>query len=135
MPRRTLLLLPAVLAALALPVTPALAGGGDDDDSDDSATATLRATQACVSGERAKVRVTGELIDSVEFFLDGDLVKTDDSPDSDDRYTFRMRCSRLSRGAHRGRAVVSFAEGASESSRTLRFQITRSRQASPRFTG
>lgn len=64
--------------------------------------------------------------------LDGDQVKTDDSPDSEGRYTLNIRCSHLSAGAHRGRAVVSFEEAAS---RTLRFQITRSRQTSPRFTG
>ena len=133
MPRRSLFLLPALLAALALPMTPALAGG-DDDDGDDSASATLHA-KPCVSGKRAKVRVTGDQIDSVRFILDGDRVKTDHSPSSAGRYTLTMRCSHLSFGAHRGRAVVRFEEGASPSSRTLRFQITRSRQTSPRFTG
>jgi hypothetical protein len=131
MPRRSLLLLPAVLAALSLPVAPALAGGGDDDDGDDSASAILHATQ-CVSAKRAKVRVTGDQIDSVRFIVDGDRVKTDGSPNSGGRYTLSMRCSHLRVGVHRGRAVVSFEEGAS---RTLRFQITRSRQTSPRFTG
>ena len=48
--RRPLLLLPAVLAAIALPVAPALAG----EDDDDSGSASLRATQGCVSGDHAR---------------------------------------------------------------------------------
>jgi hypothetical protein len=129
--KRPLLLLPAVLAAIALPASPALAGEGDDDDG----TAKLRASQGCVSGDRAKATVTGDNIDEVAFYVDGELVKRVTRPDDSDRYVVSMRCARLSVGAHRARAVVTFEEGSSPALRTLRFQITRSRQASPRFTG
>src|SRR5215216_6846135 len=69
--RRSVLMLPAVPAAIVLPVTPALAG-----EDDDTGTATLRTSQGCVSGDRAKAAVSGRLIDSVAFFLDGRRIKT-----------------------------------------------------------
>jgi hypothetical protein len=136
MSRRLLLLLPALLAAIALPVTPALAGGDDGDEGDSgAASATLRATQGCVTGDRAKATVTGESIDSVAFFLDGNHVKTVTEPDSDGRYSVSVKCAHLRVGAHRARAVVSFEEGASPARKTLRFQITRSTRGTPRFAG
>jgi hypothetical protein len=128
--RRPLLLLPAVLAAIALPSAPALAGEDDDSDS-----AALHASQGCVSGNRAKATVTGDNIDTVAFYVDGKLVKTVTQPASTGRFVFSMRCARLSVGAHRARAVLTFEEGSSPASQTLRFQITRSRQGSPQFTG
>ena len=135
MSRRALFLLPAVLAAMTLQVSPALAGG-DDDESDDSAgAATLRSTQGCVAGNRATAVVTGDDIDSVAYFLDGKHLKTVTRPDDDGDFTLSMACRHLRLGAHRGRAVVTFAEGASPARRTLRFQITRSRQGTPRFAG
>jgi hypothetical protein len=127
--RRLPLLLPAVLAALALPVAPALAG---EDDGGDSASATLRAAQSCVSGDRASAKVTGSQIESVAFFVDGERVKTVTEPNSGDGFKFTMKCAELSVGAHRARAVVKFDEG---SSKTLRFQITRSPSGTPRFAG
>ena len=129
--RRSLLLLPAVLAAIALPVSPALAG----EDNGDSASATLSAPQGCVSGERAKVEVSGTLIESVAFFVDGKRIKTVTEPNSGDSFLLAMKCSDLRVGAHRARAVVSFEEGSTPASKTLRFQITRSRQGTPRFAG
>ena len=125
--RRPLLLLPAVLAAIALPVSPAFAGEDDDADS-----ATLRASQGCVTGDRSKATVTGDNIDTVAFFVDGKLAKTATRPAVTGRFVFSMKCSRLSVGAHRARAVASFEGGESQ---TMRFQIARSAQASPRFTG
>jgi len=131
MTRRTLLLLPAVLAAIAVPVAPALAG-----EDDDSSSATLRtSSHGCVSGERAKATVTGDNIDNVAFYVDGDRVKTVSRPDSEGRYSVTMKCSRLRVGAHRARAVVSFEEGSTPARRTLRFQITRSARGVPRFAG
>jgi hypothetical protein len=53
------------------------------------------------------------------------------NPSSKGRAVISMRCTRLSVGAHRGRAVASYAS----SQQTLRFQITRARQSSPQFTG
>jgi hypothetical protein len=151
MSRRTLLLLPAVLAATAVPVSPALAGEDDPPviapvpaplTAPDPATmpavrvgfATLRSTQ-CVSRARAKATVRGELIDSVVFYVDGEVVKTVDEPDAVGRYSLAMRCSYLRVGAHGAKAVVSFEEGATPASTTLRFQITRSRRGTPRFAG
>jgi hypothetical protein len=132
MSRRLLLLLPAVLAATALPTASALAG---EEDGDDSASATLSATHTCVSGDRAKAKVTGDEIDSVAYYLDGKHIKTVTEPNAgDDGYRLSMRCHNLSMGAHRARAVVSFEEDES-ASRTLRFQITRAQQVSPQFTG
>jgi hypothetical protein len=128
---RRSLVLPVVLAALALPVAPALAG----EDPDDSGSAKLHASQGCVLGNRAKVAVTGSNIDTVAFYVDGKRIKTVTTPTSTGRFVISMRCSRLSFGAHRGRAVVTFEAGSSPAKRTLRFQITRGRQSSPRFTG
>jgi hypothetical protein len=148
MSRRPLLLLPALLAALALPVAPALAGedppedptaptpvvtpapGTDPVSAPAVGTATLRA-QNCVSRSRAHVTVTGRLIDSVVFVVGGHRVDTD----SDGDYSYTMKCARWSVGAHRAKAVVSFQQGASPASRTLRFQITRSLQGTARFAG
>jgi hypothetical protein len=53
-------------------------------------------------------------------------------PDSSGDYVLSMSCSRLSVGAHRASASVSFASG---SNQTLHFQLTRTRATSPRFTG
>jgi hypothetical protein len=125
--RSKLLLMPALLSVMALPVAPALAG---EDPGSDSGPATLRVSQGCVSGNRAKVVVTAADADTVTFYLDGKRVKTV-TPSSTGRAVISMKCSRLSVGAHRGRAVVS----TSGSNQTLRFQITRSRLTSPRFTG
>jgi hypothetical protein len=128
--RRPLLFLPAVLAAIALPVAPALAGEDDDDSS-----ASLRAPQGCVSGDHATIAVTGDNIARVSFWLDGDQIKTVERPNAAGRFSWTMNCRHLSNGAHRGRAVATFEEGSSPASQTLRFQITRTRQGSPRFTG
>lgn len=125
--RRSMFLLPAVLAAMALPAASALAGEDDDSDS-----ATLRTPQGCVSEDHFKATVTGDDIDTVEFFVDDRLVRTVRRPAATGRFVFGMSCARLSVGAHRARAVVSFEEGSNE---TLRFQITRAAQGSPRFTG
>jgi hypothetical protein len=132
--RRTLLFLPAVLAAIALPVAPALAGE-DGDSNGSSGPANLRASQGCVAGHWATAAVTGAGIAKVAFYLDGKLVKTATQPNSKGAFATWMKCARLRVGAHRGRAVVSFAQGSSPASQTLRFQVTRSRAGSPRFTG
>jgi hypothetical protein len=158
MSRRNVLLLPAIVAAIAIPVAPAFAGEDDGEDQTNTptapadpnapaspadpngsatpASASLRSSHGCVSGSRAKAVVTGEPIKSVAFFLDGRRVKTVARADSKGRFTLSMRCARLRVGAHRGRAVVSFESGASPAGRTLRFQVTRRpAQRSPRFTG
>lgn len=130
--RRLLLLLPAVLAAVALPTTPALAGEEDNDGGD---SARLRASQGCVTGDRTKAAVSGDNIDRVEFYVDGKLVERVTRPNAQGRYSMSMNCARLSVGAHRASAVVSFEQGTSPARQTLRFQITRARQGSPQFTG
>jgi hypothetical protein len=130
--RRSLLLLPATVAALALPVAPALAGESPDGSS--SGSATLHVKQGCVSAQRAKATVTGTNIASVTYYVDGKRVKRVTTP-SGGRYVFSMSCSRLTYGAHRARAVVTFTAGTSPASKSMRFQITRVRQASARFTG
>jgi hypothetical protein len=124
--RRQLLLLPALLAGLALPVAPALAGEDDGDQ------ATLHQPRNCVSDSRAKVTVTGDELDTVAFYVDGDLMKTVSRPTARGSYVFTMRCRSLSAGAHRARAVVTDTSG---DRATLRFTITRAAQGSPRFTG
>jgi hypothetical protein len=131
MSRRPLLLLPVLLAATALPVAPALAGeNGDDSDS-----ARLHASQGCVTGNRAEVAVSGDDIDNVAFYVDGNLVKRVAQPNSGGRFRISMNCARLSVGAHRASAVVTFEEGSGRARRALRFQMTRVSQVSPRFTG
>jgi hypothetical protein len=133
MPRRPLLLLPAVLAAIAMLASPALAG--EDDDGGGGGSARLDASHGCVSEDRAEPAVTGNNIDRVAFYVDGNLVKTVTRPNAQGRFEVSMRCTRFRVGTHRARAVVTFQEGSSPARRTLRFQITRSRQASPQFTG
>jgi hypothetical protein len=130
-----MLLLPAAIAALALPVAPALAG--EDPNSGDSGpgSATLHASQGCVHAAHARARVTGNNIGSVAFYVDGNLVTTVSHPGGDGGYRWSMRCSRLSVGAHRARAVVNFQADSGSANQTLRFQITRVPQTSPRFTG
>jgi hypothetical protein len=137
MSRRLLYLLPTVLAALALQATPALAGDGDDegDSSPSIGSATLHSTQGCVSGDRARADVTGVGIDSVAYFLDGNHLRTVSRPDGAGRYAVTFPCANLRVGAHRARAVVTYAEGVRPARQTLRFQITRSRQGTPRFAG
>ena len=79
--------------------------------------------------------MTGDLIDSVGFYVDGRHLKTVLAPDAEGRFRITMSCRALSPGAHRARAVVWFAEGSTPAQQTLRFQITRVRQGAPRFTG
>jgi len=139
MSRRTLLLLPAVIAAVALPPSAAMAGEDDPVTPPTpapgpelvSGSASLHASD-CVARARTRVTVTGELIDSVAFFVDGERVKTVTTPDAEGRFKLTMACSHLDVGAHRGKAVVAFEQGAGE---TLRFQITRTRRQAPRFAG
>ena len=131
MSRRSVLVLPAVLAAIVLPVAPALAG----EDGDDAPSATLHATQGCVSGDHATAAVTGVGIDQVAFFLDGNHVTTVTRANARGRFSMTVTCAHLRLGAHRARAVVTFEAGASPARQSLRFQITRSRRAAPRFAG
>jgi hypothetical protein len=123
--RRPLLLLPALIAGLALPVAPALAG-------EDDGAGSLDQVRNCVNHSRAKVTVSGDDVDSVVFYVDGSRVKAVDEPTARGTFVMSMRCSTLSPGAHRGRAVVSDTEGDNS---TLRFTIARTAQAAPRFTG
>jgi hypothetical protein len=125
--QRPLLGLTAALAALSFCVTPAFAG--EDDD------ATLLATQGCLHSSHARVAVSGGDIASMTFYIDGRRLRTLTEPNADGRYAVSMDCSRLSVGAHRGRAVVAFGDNADRSGKTLHFQITRPRHAVPRFTG
>jgi hypothetical protein len=118
--------MPVLIAGLALPVAPALAG------EDDGNSAKLHEMRNCVSDSRAKVTVTGGDIDSVVFYVDGRRVKTVTRPTANGTYVLGMRCRRLTVGAHRARAVVTNNSGDRS---TLRFTITRAAQSSPRFTG
>jgi hypothetical protein len=124
--RRPMLYLPLLLAGLALPVAPALAG------EDDGSSPTLHQSRNCVSDSRAKVAVAGDEIATVAFFVDGHRVKTVTQPSANGRFVMSMRCRQLSVGAHRARAVVTDTSGDRS---TLRFTITRVAQGSPRFTG
>ncbi len=128
MSRRSMLLLPAVIAALAMPAASALAGEEDGD----SGSPSLEQPRNCVSERSAKVTVSGDDIATVAFYVDGKRVKRVAQPAATGRYVFAMRCSSLSAGAHRGRAVVTDTSGGNS---TLRFTIARAAQASPRFTG
>jgi hypothetical protein len=125
--RRALVLLPVLIAGLALPVAPALAG--EDEDS----SPTLHNVRDCVSDSRLKVTVSGDEIDSVAFSISGKLRKTATQPASNGTFVLSMRCSRLTVGIHKGRAVVTDTSG---DTTTRRFTITRAAQfSSPRFTG
>lgn len=119
--------MPALIAGLALPVAPALAG----EDGGDSA-GTLDQVRNCINHTRAKVTVSGDDVDAVVFFVDGRRVKAVDEPTVNGTFVMSMRCRSLSPGAHRGRAVVTDTEGDNS---TLRFTIARTAQTAPRFTG
>jgi hypothetical protein len=154
---RAFLFMTMALAALALTVAPAFAG---EDPTPTPAptpapapapaptatpaptpapapvqrgTARVRSTLGCLNHNRAKESVTGTLISSVTFYVDGKKKKTVSSPDSSGAYGYSMSCSSLSSGSHSGRAVVTYQGG---SQQTLAFRITRSTQtARPQFTG
>jgi hypothetical protein len=127
--RRPMFLVPALIAGLALPVAPALAG---EDDDGGSGSGTLDTVRNCVNHSRAKVTLSGDEVDSVVFYVDGRRVKAVDEPTVNGTYVMAMRCSRLTPGAHRGRAVVTDTAGDNS---TLRFTLARTAQAAPRFTG
>ena len=151
--RRLLLLMTMALAALAVAVTPALAGEDPDDPAASPpatqpapaqpapaplalhGSAKLRTSQGCLAENRAQASVNGTQIESVAFFVDGRKVRTVFAPDESGRFTFTMSCSRLGFGTHRARATVAFKSGVSPTSRTLVFQITRSRPVRPQFAG
>ena len=122
--KRPLLLVPALIAGLALPASPALAG---EDDAP-----ALDQVRNCVNHSRAKVTVSGDEVDSVVFYVDGRRVKAVNQPTARGTYVLSMRCRSLTPGAHRGRAVVTDTSGDNS---TLRFTIARTAQAAPRFTG
>lgn len=125
--RRPLVLLPVLIAGLALSVAPALAG--EDDDS----SPTLHRVRDCVTHSRLKVTVSGDEIDSVAFSISGKLRNTATQPTGNGTFVLSMRCKRLAVGAHKGRAVVTDTSG---DTTTRRFTITRAaRFSSPRFTG
>jgi hypothetical protein len=130
--RRPLLAVPMLIGAIALPVAPAFAGEEEDGD---TGPAQLRATQGCVNDDRARAVVTGNDIETVEFWVDGNRVERLTRPNDNGRFVLSMRCSRLSFGAHRASAVATFTEEANRARQVMRFQITRARQVSPRFTG
>jgi hypothetical protein len=153
---RALLLTTMALAALALAVTPAFAGEEPDPTAPPAAqptptpttpttptptvpivhgSAKLSTSQGCLTKDRAKATVSGKAIASVAFYVDGKKVKTVSSPDSSGRYTLTMSCAHLGFGTHRARAAVSFESGATPTSKTLLFQITRSTATSPQFAG
>jgi hypothetical protein len=151
--RRALLLMTMALAALALAVTPAFAGEDPDDPAASPpatqpsptqpapaplalhGSAKLRTSQGCLAENRAQASVSGRQIESVAFFVDGRKARTVFAPDESGRFTFTMSCSRLGFGTHRARAAVAFKRGVSPTSRTLVFQITRSRAVRPQFAG
>jgi hypothetical protein len=151
--RRFLLLMTMALAALAVAVTPALAGEDPDDPAASPpatqpaptqpapvppalhGSAKLRTSQGCLAENRAQASVNGSQIESVAFFVDGRKVRTVFAPDESGRFTFTMSCSRLHFGTHRARAAVAFKSGVSPTSRTLVFQITRTRAVRPQFAG
>ena len=123
--RRQLILMPALIAGLALPAAPALAG------EDPGATPKLHVVSDCVSHSRAKVVVRGDDIDSVAFYISGHLRKRVTDANSNGNFVLSMRCRWLGVGAHTARAVVNRSGVKS----TLRFSLTRVARTSPRFTG
>jgi hypothetical protein len=151
--RRALLLMTMALAVLALAVTPAFAGEDPEDPSASPpatqptptqptpappvvhGSAKLRTSQGCLAENRAQASVSGRQIESVAFFVDGRKARTVFAPDESGRFTFTMSCSHLGFGTHRARAAVAFKRGVSPTSRTLVFQITRSRPVRPQFAG
>jgi hypothetical protein len=128
------------VAALALPVAPALAG--EDDTSPTPAptnptgpvpdAATLHASSSCVSGHRVTATVAGTNVAKAVFYIDGKHITTVTKPSAGGGYSVSMSCTHLRVGSNRARAVVTFTQGAHQ---TLSFQVTRQRRASPRFTG
>jgi hypothetical protein len=142
------------LAAMALAVTPALAGEEPDPTPPPAAqpapaptptpTPTVPVVQTgsahlhtsqCTDGDQTKASVSGRRIESVAFFVDGKKVKTVTTPNAGASYRLTMSCAHLTSGTHHARAAVTFKTGVSPQHRTLVFQITRVQQARPQFTG
>jgi hypothetical protein len=138
--RRSPFVLPIVVGAMALSAAPALAGEEDPGTTPAPApaptptadTASVHASHSCVAGHRVRAVVSGTDIARVAFSVNGKHVTTVAQPDSSGDFVLSMSCSRLTVGAHRASASVSFASG---SNQTLRFQVTRTQATSPRFTG
>jgi hypothetical protein len=131
MSRRALPLLTAALA-LALPVAPALAG----EDDGDAGSAKLHApSRGCTPGHRISAWVTGDNIDRVSFYVEGQLITTDRVAGSSGRYRVSMSCSRLHVGANTARAVTTFTEDTSPARMVQHFTLTRLSRAGARFTG
>src|SRR5439155_9402779 len=85
-----LLLLPSLLAAIAVPVAPALAGENPGDSGSNAP--TLHASQGCVAVHRTKAAVSGSNIATVAFYVDGKLVKTVTQANANGRSVFSMSC-------------------------------------------
>jgi hypothetical protein len=159
MPARALLVSTTLIAALAIPATPALAGGDDPDApapappptaqpgpvaapapapetpaSPSVASARLRATGTCAHG-RAGASVRGTEIASVTFSVDGRRVRTVTAPDDHGRFAFSMSCTAMRTGIHRGRALVTFRPGATAAHRSIAFRFARLPRVRPQFTG
>jgi hypothetical protein len=136
--RRSPFVLPIMVGAMALSAAPALAGEEDPGTSPTPAptpttdTASVHTSHSCVAGHRVRAVVSGTDIARVAFSVNGKRMTTVTQPDSSGDFVLSMSCSRLSVGAHRASASVSFASG---SNQTLRFQLTRTQATSPRFTG
>src|SRR4051812_18018825 len=75
---------------LGLSAAPALAG----EDGDGDGTADLHApSHGCTSGHRIAAVVSGDNIDHVAFFVNGDLVRTERVAGSEGNFRFSMGCS------------------------------------------
>jgi uncharacterized repeat protein (TIGR01451 family) len=97
--------------------------------------AKLRGSQGCIARNQARASVSGALIASVTFYVDGRKVKTLHKPTSGSTYTLTVNGKKLRYGAHKVKAVVTFQSGVTPAKKTLSLTFTRCRPATPKFTG
>lgn len=103
-----------------------------------SGSAAISGTSGCIYASkrsRAYVRVRGEPIVRVSFYLRGRLIKRLTEPNRGSSYLLSYPVSKLKRGSNRVTARILFEEGTDPQTATLRKNLVRCVKAKPRYTG
>ena len=99
------------------------------------ATAKLNGPTSCASNA-FKVRVSGQNIISVKFYVDNKVVKTLKKPNSGTQFTLAISPSKYGKGVHHVKTVITFSAATKTKPRTLRLTFQRCPpHVKPFFTG
>ncbi len=99
-----------------------------------SGVASAHGPLGCVA-QGTPVYVSGSLIKSATFYMDGHKVKTVTRPDKQGRYGIKVSARKIGFGAHRIKVLVVFTTPSQTKSVTLHAVIVRCRVPQPKFTG